>query len=276
MSPTSSTQVLRILVDMVEQRHASPDGVKYAWQVRHSGLLGLKYFVAVKRGLLLGEKEQLEAATKVKMEVEDVKPVVPDQLRLLKSVVSASLVGIRDRDDDVRSAGAATLLPLADVLVEQLSKEMKEVVEVLWECLGDLKDDLASSVGGVMDLLAKLLGFPAVIDLLQSPQMQYDLLSVSCVRSFALTDRFVIALPFPNSFLDSSLSSVTRSPLFDTLSSTLSSSSSSSLLSILRPGSTLVCIVSCSKTSSSNSVPKSDEHLKKRSARHSHSQRDHH
>jgi hypothetical protein len=27
------------------------------------------------------------------------------------------------------------------------------VVGVLWDCLGDLKDDLSSSIGGVMDLL---------------------------------------------------------------------------------------------------------------------------
>jgi hypothetical protein len=27
------------------------------------------------------------------------------------------------------------------------------MIDVLWDCLGDLKDDLSSSVGGVMDLL---------------------------------------------------------------------------------------------------------------------------
>lgn len=98
---------------------------------------------------------------------------------------------LRDRDDDVRSAAAATLSPIADALVSSLPAELQQVVDVLWECLGDLKDDLSSSVGGVMDLLgkfssgmklvdrllnrlpfaAKLLAFPSVLALMQSPTM---------------------------------------------------------------------------------------------------------
>ncbi|GAA5949726.1 hypothetical protein JCM21900_003274 [Sporobolomyces salmonicolor] len=177
MSLSSASEVRRILVDMVEQRSTS---TKYAWQVRHSGLLGLKYFVAVKGELLRGvgadeavKPEQMDVKLE---EVVDIKPFLPpSSTALLRSVVDAALVGLRDRDDDVRSAGAATLLPLADALVAKLPKELAEVVEVLWECLGDLKDDLSSSVGGVMDLLAKLLGFPAVIGLLQSPSMKIPL-----------------------------------------------------------------------------------------------------
>ncbi|GAA5886029.1 hypothetical protein JCM5296_007067 [Sporobolomyces johnsonii] len=177
MSLSSASEVRRILVDMVEQRSTS---TKYAWQVRHSGLLGLKYFVAVKGELLrgVGADEAVKPEhVDVKLEEEvDIKPSLPpSSTALLKSVVDAALVGLRDRDDDVRAAGAATLLPLADAFVEKLPKELAEVVEVLWECLGDLKDDLASSVGGVMDLLAKLLGFPAVIGLLQSPSMKVPL-----------------------------------------------------------------------------------------------------
>ncbi|GAA6059472.1 hypothetical protein JCM10212_005411 [Sporobolomyces blumeae] len=174
MSTSSSADVLRILVAMVEQRHSSPEGVKYAWQVRHSGLLSLKYFVAVK-GVLLRSQEGIPLAADGAKTLEDVKPSVTTSEDLLKSVVSASLIGLRDRDDDVRAAGAAVLLPLADALVQQLPSETKEVVEVLWECLGDLKDDLASSVGGVMDLLARLLGFQEVIDVLQSSSMKNPL-----------------------------------------------------------------------------------------------------
>jgi len=159
---------------MVTQSHASPEGIKYAWQVRHSGLLGLKYFVAVKGSLLRGEEvSKIQASLKAGMETEeDVKPKILSESALLTSVVTASVIGLRDRDDDVRSAAAATLLPLADALVYQLPESMKEIVEILWDCLGDLKDDLASSVGGVMDLLAKLLGFAEVIDFLQSPSIQ--------------------------------------------------------------------------------------------------------
>lgn len=68
----------------------------------------------------------------------------------------SNLPRLRDRDDDVRSAAAATLSPIADALVSSLPVELQQVVDVLWECLGDLKDDLSSSVGGVMDLLGAL------------------------------------------------------------------------------------------------------------------------
>jgi len=166
MPAFSVREVQRVLVDMVHQHgsvrssdgDAVQPGAKYVWQVRHSGLLGLKYFVAVQGDLVRG----IDAAavkpepTLVKAEEEDLKPVLAPSFGegdLLKSIVDAALVGLRDRDDDVRSAGAATLVPLADALVEQLPLEMKELVDVLWACLGDLKDDLASSVGGVMDLL---------------------------------------------------------------------------------------------------------------------------
>ncbi|GAA6004805.1 DNA-binding ATPase [Rhodotorula paludigena] len=191
MPASSASEVQRILVDMVHQRGAvrSSNGdssadaskPKYIWQVRHSGLLGLKYFVAVQGHLVRGEPVAVKpepGLSGVKMEDEDVKPAVgaaAESQRMLKSIVDAALVGLRDRDDDVRSAGAATLVPLADALVEQLPGELKELVDVLWACLGDLKDDLASSVGGVMDLLAKLLGYPAVLDLLQSPAMETPL-----------------------------------------------------------------------------------------------------
>ncbi|KPV76382.1 uncharacterized protein RHOBADRAFT_52398 [Rhodotorula graminis WP1] len=182
MPASSVNEVERVLVAMVHQhgsvRSSEGDGVpagrKYAWQVRHSGLLGLKYFVAVQGDLVRGVEPVKPESPSVKME-DDVKPVVFSSSGLLKSIVNAALVGLRDRDDDVRSAGAATLVPLADALVEQLPSEMKELVDVLWACLGDLKDDLASSVGGVMDLLAKLLSFPAVLDLLQSPSMETPL-----------------------------------------------------------------------------------------------------
>jgi TATA-binding protein-associated factor len=62
---------------------------------------------------------------------------------------------LRDRDDDVRASAAGALTPVADVIVERLPTELQEIVIVLWECLGDLKDDLSSSVGSVLDLLCE-------------------------------------------------------------------------------------------------------------------------
>lgn len=60
-----------------------------------------------------------------------------------------------DRDDDVRSVAASCLLPVAAHLVDQLPEELSRVLAVLWSCLSDMKDDLSSSVGAVMDLLGK-------------------------------------------------------------------------------------------------------------------------
>ena len=61
-----------------------------------------------------------------------------------------------DRDDDVRSVAATCLLPVASQLVEHLPEELSRVLAVLWSCISDMKDDLSSSVGAVMDLLGKL------------------------------------------------------------------------------------------------------------------------
>lgn len=60
-----------------------------------------------------------------------------------------------DRDDDVRSVAASCLLPVAGHLVAQLPEELSRVLAVLWSCLRDMRDDLSSSVGAVMDLLGR-------------------------------------------------------------------------------------------------------------------------
>lgn len=75
-----------------------------------------------------------------------------------------------DSDDDVRSVAASCLLPITAQFVQQLPKELPRVLAVLWSCLGDMKDDLRSSVGAVMDLLGKLVGYNAVIDVLANSQ----------------------------------------------------------------------------------------------------------
>lgn len=60
------------------------------------------------------------------------------------------------------------LLPLAEDLVTKLDhSRLQELMEVIYICLSDLKDDLSSSVGNVMDLLASLIRFPRILDMLQ-------------------------------------------------------------------------------------------------------------
>lgn len=60
-------------------------------------------------------------------------------------------------DDDVRSVAASCLLPVVEDLVQQLPEELTQLLSVLWHCLSDVKDDLSSSVGAVMDLLGRRL-----------------------------------------------------------------------------------------------------------------------
>lgn len=60
---------------------------------------------------------------------------------------------LSDPDDDVRAVAASCLLPVAGHLVEHLPESLEQVLVVLWQCLSDMKDDLNSSVGAVMDLL---------------------------------------------------------------------------------------------------------------------------
>lgn len=93
-----------------------------------------------------------------------------------------------DRDDDVRAVAATCLLPVASQLVERLPDSLDRVLAVLWTCLRDMKDDLSSSVGAVMDLLGtcslfydlfgsvqslagKLVTYSKVIDILGDPNL---------------------------------------------------------------------------------------------------------
>lgn len=70
-----------------------------------------------------------------------------------------NVTSLGDRDDDVRSVAASCLLPVARHLVTQLPEELSRVLAVLWSCLSDMKDDLSSSVGAVMELLGMFLGW---------------------------------------------------------------------------------------------------------------------
>ena len=72
-------------------------------------------------------------------------------LKFTNTVLAPSSLG--DRDDDVRSVAASCLLPVAGLIVEQLPECLEQILIVLWHCLCDMKDDLSSSVGIVMDLL---------------------------------------------------------------------------------------------------------------------------
>ncbi len=76
------------------------------------------------------------------------------------------LYRLGDSDDDVCSVAASCLLPFTDHFVEDLPEEPPRVLAILWTCLGDMKDDLSSSVGAVMDLLGRLVPHDRVIETL--------------------------------------------------------------------------------------------------------------
>lgn len=206
MPRRSVLHVHSVLLQMIRQDFTLPTGAKgpgkersHIWEVRHAGLLGIKYEVAVRSDVVEAEGGDTEDKFKggsvtwvtVKTEAvgEDVgiENDVNVQMKsiqegygvktgahlldrgpqhILQDVVDAAVLGLGDRDDDVRSVAASCLIPVATHLVRQLPTCLSLVLAVLWNCLGDMKDDLSSSVGAVMDLLGKLVSYDEVIEIL--------------------------------------------------------------------------------------------------------------
>ncbi|CAL1577030.1 unnamed protein product [Knipowitschia caucasica] len=104
------------------------------WEVRHGGLLGIKYALAVRQDLISS---------------------------LLPRVLPAVTVGLQDLDDDVRAVAASALIPVVDGLVQQLPTKVPFIVNTLWDALLDL-DDLTASTNSIMTLLSRLLTYPQV------------------------------------------------------------------------------------------------------------------
>ncbi|XP_025098082.1 TATA-binding protein-associated factor 172-like isoform X2 [Pomacea canaliculata] len=103
------------------------------WEVRHGGLLSLKYVLAARQDLTR---------------------------QLLPMVLQAIFYGLQDPDDDVRAVAAASLIPVSQQLACIMPDMVPVVVASLWETLLDL-DDLTASTNSIMMLLARLLSQPA-------------------------------------------------------------------------------------------------------------------
>lgn len=90
----------------------------------------------------------------------------------------------------MKSVAASCLLPVAEHIVQQLPESLNQILVVLWQCLSNMKDDLSSSVGVVMDLLgeslssllwnslnqvmiAKLVAYDKVIQILAKDSVTY-------------------------------------------------------------------------------------------------------
>ncbi|KAF9407514.1 TATA-binding protein-associated factor mot1, partial [Podila epigama] len=146
MSEEGVKNTLGVLMRLIYQNDVFEEGLErdYIWEARHAGMLGLKYAVAVRKDLLDSDS--------------------PGAVEMLETVVQAVVLGLQDQDDDVRAVSASTLVPIADNFVHKLPGRIPDVVNVLWDCLAVLKDDLTSSTASVMDLLAKLFTFQQVLD----------------------------------------------------------------------------------------------------------------
>ncbi|KAI4094720.1 MAG: hypothetical protein L6R37_007185 [Teloschistes peruensis] len=142
LSPPTVTRVYRALYRMVMQKDLHlPARV---WEVCHGGMIGLRYLVAVRTDLLVNDNG------------------------LMDGVVEAVMKGLGDFDDDVRAVSASTLTPIAKEFVTLRPAALERLMNIVWDCLSDLRDDLSASTGSVMDLLAKLCSFPQVLDAMKS------------------------------------------------------------------------------------------------------------
>ncbi|XP_056018084.1 TATA-binding protein-associated factor 172-like [Ostrea edulis] len=113
------------------------------WEVRHGGLLGFKYLLAVRQ------------------DMTD---------RILPTVLPFLFQGLQDVDDDVRAVAAAALVPVACDLVRLLPQQVPLILTCLWDTLLDL-DDLTASTNSIMTLLSTILTNPqaSVRDWLSQP-----------------------------------------------------------------------------------------------------------
>ncbi|KAE8194770.1 hypothetical protein A4X06_0g5314 [Tilletia controversa] len=154
----------------------------YAWEVRHAGFLGLKYEVSARMDVLFDEAEEQDTggSGRVKKEGEGEDREVSERSGRRRpnayffEVIELAVLGLRDEDDDIRSAAASTLLALAPVLGSSSLSSSKEqipipvetttrVLDTLWDSLAEAEgDDLGSSMASIMDLLAKLMEYENV------------------------------------------------------------------------------------------------------------------
>jgi len=132
----SEETVLRtfdILLSLIKQDVTKLEIQIPCWQVKHGGVLGLKYFVSVRTDMLFKH------------------PTIMDK------TIDTVLYCLRDDgDDDVQSMAAATLIPITAEFVNLKLDKVFEVLDAIWSNLSSTRDDLSASTGSIMDLLAKL------------------------------------------------------------------------------------------------------------------------
>lgn len=110
------------------------------WEVRHGGMLGIKYMLVVREDLMQ---------------------------TFLPITVNNILAGLFDPVDDVGAVAASTLIPIASSLPKLLSlDQVSSIVKMLWDLLLD-QDELTSACNSFMGLLAAILSLPNASQWLQ-------------------------------------------------------------------------------------------------------------
>ncbi|XP_069467480.1 TATA-binding protein-associated factor 172 isoform X2 [Ambystoma mexicanum] len=125
MNETGVHKTVEILLKLLSQEQ---------WEVRHGGLLGIKYALAIRQDVIQ---------------------------TLLPKVLPAVVEGLQDLDDDVRAVAASSLVPVVDSLVHLQSQHVPFIVRTLWDALLEL-DDLTASTNSIMTLLSSLLTYTQV------------------------------------------------------------------------------------------------------------------
>ena len=117
------------------------------WAARLSGLIGLKYFMAVRKDLL---------------------PTVLLKDRKETAIFNALVEGLKDHSDDVRAVASSAMIPVTDILVTLFGpkKIFSSIVICLWDSLQEL-DDLTAATAFVMDLLSDFIKKPSISALLK-------------------------------------------------------------------------------------------------------------
>lgn len=110
------------------------------WEVRHGGMLGIKYMLVVRDDLIQ---------------------------TFLPLTINHILTGLFDPVDDVGAVAASTLIPIAAWLPKLLKLDnVSSIVKMLWDLLLD-QDELTSACNSFMGLLSAILSLPGAAQWLQ-------------------------------------------------------------------------------------------------------------
>ena len=128
MTNESVRKVLSILIKLQEHNQ---------WQVRHGGLLGLKYMLAVRKvrlsKLFTVEQKKPHLSLFVLscflfMKINGIIGYSQDMaIELLPHTLPWILNGLQDGDDDVRAVTAAALLPVAELMGKSYPQEVSSI-----------------------------------------------------------------------------------------------------------------------------------------------------